>query len=811
MIKNYLKTAWRNISRNKAFSFINILGLTAGTVCCLYILLYVRDQYGYDTYHDNAQSIYRIRTVIDAKRAGDVEFNSATASPPIAMGMKEDFPEVVLATRIISVPDASNNLLSAAGSSETFYESNGYVVDSTFFQMFDYKFIEGKPFHSLDEPYTVVLSSAVAKKIFGKEPALGKQINVANKDGATLLKVTGVFDETYGKTHLDPHFIMTMNSGGVGDFVHNNQQWAGQNFVFSYVKLNPKADVAGLQAKLPAFLDKHGSENLRQLGMTGTKHLFLQKMTDIHLHSKGVANQISKVSDAQFLYLLLTIAFFIQLIACINFINLTTARSLRRAREIGVRKVVGAMKSSLIGQFLGESVLISFIAILLAVPILILLLPFLNNLTEGSITVSALFSPVVVMIIVALGLVTGLLAGIYPAIYLSGFKPVSVLKGAFSFRSSSVVLRKSLVVFQIVIAIVLIISVIVISGQVRYMQNKDLGFDKQRLIIPLQSEQAQQQYAALRNDIMQMKEVSGTAGCKFYPSTFITNDFGLYTAGHDMTWAKGTKINSADEHFFDLMNIKVLLGRNLNPGDTSNQCVANETLLRQLDIPKETAVGTKVYNEYDNYKQEYVIVGVINDYNFNSLKEDVRPLVTFYSNKPAYLVVQGKTDNYASIIAGIGTDWKKLVPSTPFEYSFLDQDVAKQYQGEQTIRKISNSFTILAILISCLGLFGLAMFTAQQRIKEIGVRKVLGASVTGIVSMLSKDFVKLVLISLVIASPVAWWMMTKWLGDFAYRFPISWWIFALAGVIAMLIALATISFQAIKAAVANPVKSLRTE
>jgi len=330
-------------------------------------------------------------------------------------------------------------------------------------------------------------------------------------------------------------------------------------------------------------------------------------------------------------------------------------------------------------------------------------------------------------------------------------------------------------------------------------------------VIPLQSQQAQQQYTVLRNEILNRKDVNKLAGCRFYPSKFVVNDFRIYTAGHDMTWAKPVKINRVDEHFFDLMSIKLMSGRNLAPADTTNQAVANESLLKALEIKPEEAVGTKVYAEYDGRKDEYIIVGVIKDYNYNSLKENIKPLITFYSNRPAFALVELKTNDYASVLSGIGGTWKKLVSGTPFEYSFLDQDLDKLYQEEKTLKKISNSFTILAILISCLGLFGLAMFTAQQKIKEIGVRKVLGASITSIVSMLSKDFVKLVLISLLIASPIAWWAMNKWLSDFVYRTSISWWIFVLAGVIAMVIALITVSFQAIKAAIANPVKSLRTE
>lgn len=809
MIKNYIKIAWRNIWRNKSFSFLNILGLTAGTVCCLYILLYVRDQYGYDQHHDDAGSLYRLRTVIDPKE-GVPGFNSATSSPPIVMGMKLDFPEVVAATRVVYFTDGGDNLLNVVGSDNSFYEPKGYLADSTFFQVFNYKFIEGQPLHSLDEPYTVVLSSEVAKKLFRNSPAINQQINIGNRINGNAFKVTGVFDETYGKSHLKPHFIINMNSGGIGEFVRTNNQWAGQNFIYSYVRLHPDADADVLQSKLPSFLEKHGADNLRELSMK--KHLYLQKVTDIHLYSSGISNQIDKVSNAKFLYLLLTIAFFIQLIACVNFINLTTARSVRRAREIGIRKVSGAVKSSLIGQFLGESVLISFIAVLLAVPIVILLLPMLNSFTGGDVTESAFKSFTVTSIIIALGLITGLLAGIYPALYLSGFNPVSVLKGTFSFKPSSALLRKGLVVFQFMIAIVLIISVIIISKQLTFMQSKDLGFDqRQKLIIPFQDDQSRQNFTAFQNELMKLKEVKAITGCVYYPSLKVLSDFGVYKAGQDMNSAKLLKINRVQENFFSVMNIPLLIGRNLKSTDTSGQIVLNRKALQVLNIKDDEAIGTKLFADFEGNRNEFEIVGVTGDYNYSSLKEEIQPLLSFYSSRLSYMVLETKTESYKSLLSDVGVIWKKTIGSVPFNYSFLDEEIQEQYTEEATLRKISNSFTILAILISCLGLFGLAMFTAQQRIKEIGVRKVLGASVTGIVSMLSKDFLKLVFISILVASPIAWWAMHKWLQDFAYKVDISWWVFALAGAVALLIALFTVSFQAIKAAITNPVKSLRTE
>jgi putative ABC transport system permease protein len=809
MIRNYLKVAWRNIWKNKSFSLLNILGLTAGTVCCIYIILYVRSQYGYDKQFTDAGSLYRIRTVIEGK-GRITPFNSACSSPPIVMQMKRDFPEVMAATRIAFLSDGSENLISVVGSDNSFYEPKGYLADSSFFQVFDYRFIEGRASHSLDEPYTVVLSSELARKLFGRETAMGQQINISSQFAKHEFKVTGVFDENNGKSHLNPHFIMTMNSGGLGEFVRNTNQWAGQNFIYSYVRLYPNADPDAVQSKLAPFLHKYGEKDLKQLAME--KSLYLQKVTDIHLHSKGISNQLEKTTDISFLNLLLTIALFIQLIACINFINLTTARSIRRAREIGVRKVVGALKSSLITQFLSESVLIAMISVFLAVPVVALLLPVLNSLTETTLTLDALRSSSVILIILALGLVTGLLAGVYPALYLSGFRPVSVLKGAFSFKGGSVLLRKGLVVFQFVIAIVLIISVIIISGQLKFMQTMDMGFNReQKLIIPLQNQDSRDQFTSLRNELSVLKEINGVSGCNAYPSRLVLSDYLVYTKGKDMSKAKLTKANNADENFFNVMGMKILQGRNLRPSDTSGQVVANEYLLKQLDIPKETAIGTRLYGQVGDTKPEFEIVGVCNDYIFNSMKSEMQPLITFYTDRPNFIVASINTSDYRGLLAQVGSAWKKSLPGVPFQYSFLDKDLEKQNKEESTLKKISNSFTLLAIIISCLGLFGLAMFTAQQRIKEIGVRKVLGASVTGIITMLSKDFLKLVLLSILIASPIAWWAMNEWLSEFTYKMSISWWIFVVAGVIAMLIAFITVSFQAIKAAVANPVKSLRTE
>ena len=386
MLINYLKIAFRNLVRHKMFSSLNILGLTVGTVCCLYILLYVKDQFGYDNHHKDAENIYRLQTNILHNGGDDPMFNSGTSSPIIAPTMKKDFPEVVEYTRVLNFFTAKNNLLGVEGKTETFIDDKGFLVDSTFFNVFSYQFVEGAPEHSLDAPYTVVLSKTIAEKLFGQEKAINKRIKVGNNLNTTTLTVTGVYDDSFGKSHLRPSFLVSLNSGGLGEFARNNTEWGGNNFIYSYVKLKPNVNPESVNAKMPALLQRYGGKRLAELGMKKT--VVLQKITDIHLYSKGITNQAGKVSDISFLYILLTIAAFIQLIACINFVNLTTARSVRRAKEVGVRKAVGAFRSVLIGQFLGESMLIAFISIFLALPIVKLLLPFLNSLTDSTLVLN---------------------------------------------------------------------------------------------------------------------------------------------------------------------------------------------------------------------------------------------------------------------------------------------------------------------------------------------------------------------------------------------------------------------------------------
>jgi putative ABC transport system permease protein len=810
MLKSYLKTALRFLLKNKTFSFINIIGLAVGTLCCLYILLYVQNQYSYDKHHKNAKDIYRVTTTLAI--SGDKHSNS-TCSPPIAPAMKTDFGEVLQYTRVITTDflGAKQHLLTYK--EKSFYQKDAVYVDSTYFSMFDYHFVYGAASNKiLAEPYSIVLLKPVSDKLFGNENPVGKVITIDNAYGKHDFKVTGVVDESLGKTQIQANLFITMNSGGIGEYVRKNTMWAGNNFTNSFVRLRSDASAATLEQKLPAFLNKYGADQMKQMGMS--KQLHLQPLTAMHTSSTYEIESWKTVSPS-FLYILILIAVLIQIIACINFMNLSTARASKRAKEVGVRKVIGAGQGDLIKQFLGESFLLSFIGVAIAIPLMVLVLPYLNQITQADIHLSFFSDYRLWLMLASLVLVTGFVAGSYPAFYLSAFEAIKVIKGNFTSRVSAAGIRRSLVVFQFVLSIVLIVGIIVIYSQLNYIKNKDLGFNQgQKLVFSFYTGDTQNKMPAFANDLRQLAEVKDVTSANNYLSQFVSQDHGVYPTGGNMTTSIDAQNITTDEHFVNTNGIKLLSGRDFRLHD-STRVLINETLAKRLGFTSQTAIGQKLYTQYPPNPLTYVeVVGVMKDFNYNSLHGEVRPFMLVYSGNAgdfSSMVASTDSKNYKALLTKIETVWHKNLPAVPFEYAFLDAEVQKQYETEITLSQIINSFTLMAILISCLGLFGLAAFSAEQRNKEIGIRKVLGASVSGIVGLLSKDFLKLVIIAMAIATPIAWWGMSKWLQAFAYKVTISWWMFALAGMIAIFIALFTISFQAIKAALANPVKSLKTE
>ena len=810
MFKSYFTTAVRFLWKNKTFTFINIIGLAAGTLCCLYILLYTTDQYSYDRHHRQGKDIYRISTTFTRPGSTDL---MAGASPPIAPAMKHDFPEVLQYTRVLQTSKFGISQHLLRYQDKSFYEKEAVFADSTFFDLFTWHFVFGGPSGALKDPYSVVLLEPTAEKLFGKQDPVGKTITIDNAWGKHDFKVMGVVDESLGHTHIKANIFMTMNSGGIGSYAKDDDRWAGDNFASSYVKLSPHADPVALEKKLPAFLNKYGAEQFKAASIQKVIHL--QPVASIHT-TAGYNGELDRTVSSSFLHILLLIAVLIQVIACINFMNLSTARASKRAKEVGVRKVIGAGRNDLVRQFLGESFLLTLTGVLLALPLLWLALPYLNQVTRAEISPSFLQDYRVWLLLAALVLITGLVAGSYPAFYLSAFRAIRVLKGNFTSHISAVGIRRSLVVFQFVLSIVLIAGIIIIYSQLRYIQTKDLGFDKdQKMIFSFYTDDARTKMPAFMNDLRQLSEIGPVTKSNNYPGLFIMNDWGFYLPGVNPANSTDVPFMLTDENFAKAIGLNIIKGRDLHFSD-SGKVLVNETLLRKIGLDPSKAVGARLYYD-DNAFVE--VVGVMKDFNVGSLHNEVGPFMLRYAPnglrgwdiRLSHVIAGATTANYRTLLDKIKTIWQKDLPGTPFEYAFLDEEVQKQYESEITLSKIINVFTGMAILISCLGLFGLAAFSAEQRNKEIGIRKVLGASVSGVVQLLSKDFLRLVVIAFVIATPIAWWAMNKWLQTFAYKVPLAWWMFAGAGGIALFIALVTVSSQAIRAALANPVKSLRSE
>jgi putative ABC transport system permease protein len=804
MFRTYFKTAGRFLLKNKTFSFINVFGLALGTLCCTYILIYVKDQYSYDKHHRDAERIYRLNKVV---KSPDGIYHLAISGGSNGPALKRDFPEVEQFTRVVPYIGIDKHLLKYKNKS--FYEKDPFYVDSTFFDVFTYHFVEGNP-RALMKPYTVVLSKNTADKLFGREDPIGKIITLDNTQGKTDLTVTGIVDESLGKSHLHSNVFVTMNSGGNGEYTMHNESWTNNNYIATYIKLKAKVDVLLLEKKLPAFVEKYGGKSLREAGVK--VNLYLQSITSIHtttgLGNPGIGSPVSPV----FLGILSLIAALIQIIACINFMNLSTARASKRAKEVGVRKVVGADRMDLVQQFLGESFLISLVSVLVALPLLLLLLPYLNQITQADIQASFLKDMRVWIMLGSLVFLTGLIAGSYPAFYLSAFRVVKVIKGNFTSEISAYGIRRSLVIFQFVLSIVLISAIIIIYSQLAYIKHKDLGFDKdQRLIFTFNSGDSFEKIPAFMEDLRKLsgvKEVSNASKYISNPAIF-SNTFTL--PGQSRTDAKYAGFVVSDEFFVRANGIKLISGRDFRENDSAKVLV-NETFVRKIGLTDQTAPGKRIVDGND---RTWEIVGVMKDFNYGTLHKDVESFMVWINHKQdglwANLTVHTATANYKELLSRIESVWNKDVPGVPFEYSFLDEQVQKQYASDISMSRIINAFTIMTIFISCLGLFGLAAFSAEQRNKEIGIRKVLGASVSGIVQLLSKDFLKLVLMAFAIATPISWWAMKKWLDEFAFKIQISWWMFGLAGLATILIALFTVSSQAFRAAVMNPVKSLRSE
>ncbi len=805
MFKNYLKVALRNLWKNKAFSALNIVGLATGLAVCLLIVLYVVDELSYDKYNVNADRIYRL----DA----DIYFNNtsaifAVAPDPLAPALKRDFPDIEEEVRI----DNQSDIL-VKKDNQNVQDHNAGFADSTFFKVFTVPMIHGNPATALKEPNSIVIDETTAKKYFNSTDVVGKTLVV---DNTNYCKITGVIKDIPKQSHFHFHFIRPRGK--------DNDSWLSNN-TYNYVMVRPGVTKEKLQKDVDATINNYlGKELESQLHSTlsdlkknGSHFIYhATPLTDIHLHSNK-SYEIEANGDASYVYIFSIIAIFILLIACVNFMNLSTARSANRAKEVGIRKVAGSLRSHLITQFLTESVLLSFFSLLLAIGIAALLLPLFNQLAAKDMSVGTLFSTWLFPVMIALVFLVGCVAGSYPAFYLSAFQPIDVLKGKIAKGFKNSWLRSGLVIFQFTISIILIIGTVVIYNQLNYIRSKKIGYNRDQVFVIHNAWYLDKQIHTFRDELLNIPGITNATVSGDLPTgTSFDNEGWFRDATMDATKAVVLTDFFVDDNYIPTLGMQMAQGRNFSKDFPSDSVgvILNEAAVKVLgfkDPFKETLYRPDFSNNTINGSIAYHVVGVVKDFNFSSLHQNVTPLIIQQGENWGSIAVRINSKNMPSVINSIQTKWNKMTNGQPFNYTFMDADFNKIYTAEQQTGKLFITFAVFAIFIGCLGLFGLVTYAAEQRTKEIGVRKVLGASVSGIVAMLSKDFAKLVLISSVIAFPIAWWAMHKWLESFAYRTNISWWIFIVAGLAAILIALITVSFQAIKAAIANPVKSLRTE
>ncbi|MDR6568788.1 ABC transporter permease [Chitinophaga ginsengisegetis] len=808
MIRNYLKIAFRNLKRQKVSTSINIAGLAIGLATCILIMLYVQDELSYDRYNENADRIFRV--------ALKVRLNGDNVGGPIlgasaAQDLQQEFPEVLKTTRI---RNQAGEFVSYGTTS--FKEEHLLYTDSTFFDVFTIPFLEGNSKQALTEPNTLVLTEATARKYFGNQDPVGKVLLFGREK--TPYRVTGVVRNVPANSHF--RFDMLASLATYGEL---HKGWIYNMNYYTYLLLPEKYDYKQLEAKISRLAEKEVGAELQQFMAISLKQfrekgddfgIFLQPLTSIHLYSPFGSIELSPGGNILYVYVLTAIAVFMLIIACVNFVNLSTATAVRRSREVGIRKVLGSAKGQLQLQFLIESVLLAIMALMIGLLVVGLSLPYFNQLTGKTLTISLLINPFVAAGLVAGAVLVGLLAGSYPAFYLSSFKPVLVLKGKITAGRGNFSLRSGLVVFQFFITISMIIATVTADRQLRYMRTQKVGFDREQVLVIHDTHMLRNNEAVFRDRIIQSPQVSmGTiSGQVPVGNSVMDNTTVMSKENPD----KGvmSRFYFVDDAYIPTLGMQLVQGRNFSKSFATDSfaVILNETAARALGWEKDPIGRELIGNTDDNgAKTYYRVIGVVSDFHFESLRQKIGPLVMFLGRNSGNILVKIHTDKLPKLLASLKQQWESFSPAAPFSYSFLDDRFAQVYVGEQKIEQVLTLFSSLTIFIACLGLFGLATFTAEQRTKEIGVRKVLGASVSSVVALLSKDFLKLILIALVLASPIAWWGMDQWLKEFAYKVTIDWWIFALAGLLAIGIALLTVSFQSIKAALTDPVKSLRSE
>ena len=817
MIKNYFKVAIRSLLRRKGYTLINVLGLATGMAVCLLIVLFIQSELGYDSFHKNGKNIYRV--VLDRKYPGRSTAYSMIP-PSIGEAIQQEYPEVLQSTRLFDFTGTGTFLVKIAD--KIFEEKHVLMADSNFFKVFTSTILQGDAATALQKPGTVVITETTAKKYFGSAAnAIGKSFAAGDNNNEHFM-ISAVCKDW----PENAHFTFNMLIASATFPFTNAPNYTGFS-AHTYLLLSPGANPASLEAKFPHVIDKYVSDEIAKsfnmsyaqfVASGNSYHYYLQPLTKIHLIS-DLEGELRPNGSIQAVYIFSVIAVFILIIAGINFINLSTARSVERAKEVGIRKTFGSEKKSLITQFLLESVLVSLLSIIIAFVLMVLLLPLFNKVSGKELSVSYFLDPIKIIVLFLFAVMVGLIAGLYPAFILSSFKPILVLKGKFKSNKYGLALRNGLVVFQFSISVILIISTIIVNRQMQFMLGDKLGFRKDHTIELQNTEILGKQTQAFRNELATIPGVEGIAGGSSFPGQ--GNFFGISWQAEGAKESMAGRSVLADDQYAALLNIPMKEGRFFSKEFLTDSLavVLNEKAVEELQL--KDPVGKRLTTTEDGFNAAngapyfYTIIGVIKDFHFQSLHQQITPLIFVntarFGNRPPVTAIRINPDNFSAALKSIETKWKQFIPQRPFHFNFLDQTLADMYQAEQRTQRIFTIFSVLAIFIACIGLLGLAAYATQMRVREISIRKILGASAGSIVGMLSKDFLRLIMVSFVVAFPLAWWGMHAWLQNFAYHTTISWWVFLLAGSIAAFIALVTISFQAIKAAVANPVNSLRSE
>lgn len=794
MFKNLFITALRNFKKDKWYSLLNVLGLTIGITFSLLLLFYVIDELSYDRYHKNADRIHRIVSYVQEP---DNSMKWSSTQYLLGPALKKDYPEVEQAVRFVR----EDRVLFKKGEKQ-FYEEKIYYTDSNVFDVFTYSFLEGNPQTALAAPQSIVLTQSVAEKYFGKgKSAVGESIETNRGDS---YKVTAVLKDVPSNSHIIFNALISTSSLPA-DFANT---WGQFNY-YTYVLLAPNQTAAQFQEKLAPMYDKYMAPIFSKYNIK-IKY-GVQPITAIHLKS-DMSNEPEELGSMSYIYIFTSVAFFMLLIACINYMNMATARSARRAKEIGVRKVAGSSKMQLVGQFLMESVLLTVIALAFSIAIIYFLLPVFNTLSGKQLRFDALITPLVLLVMLGIIVFVGLVGGSYPAFYLSKFKPITVLKGALAKGSSNVNLRRALVVTQFSISMVMLICTWVVYDQLQYMRNKDLGFNKEQVlnIVADPSGDIRARISALQNEIRKNSDVISVSAAQAVPGSNGV-DFNLFSVPTPNGYIdKGIDCYGVDENYFKTLNIEIARGRNFSGlSDTLRSVIVNQGMVKHLKWDEPIGKTIRYPGDTSGYYME--VVGVVKDFHVRSLYDSIAPLLMFYRPNSYAVQVKLAPGKIPATVAFIETAWKKIFPALSFRYTFLDQDYDSQFAADQRRGKIFTSFSALTIIITCLGLLGLIAFTTEQRRKEISIRKVMGASLPSIVALIARNFILLVAISYLIAFPVAYYFMNKWLKVFPYNDGLKPATFILSGLAVLLIAMLTVSFHTIRAARSNPVKSLRSE